>query len=78
MNDIIIQPNHDLGSLRLKIEYKEDHILPSVHYEPLLELLVNSLDNPEVCIITLSCDKGSVLNLASFAIFYDEIVNCTY
>ena len=49
MNDIIIQPNHDLGSLRLKIEYKEDHILPSVHYEPLLELLVNSLDNPEVC-----------------------------
>ncbi|XP_063681174.1 GTPase-activating protein-like isoform X3 [Bolinopsis microptera] len=67
LSDIIIQPNHDLGSLRLKIEYKEDHILPSTHYEPLLQLLVNSLNNPEDI-------ESSVLVLTS-TMFNEQLIN---
>lgn len=40
-----------LGALRLKVRLVEDRILPSVYYQPLIHLLVESVISPtEVCI----------------------------
>lgn len=35
-----------LGALRLKIRLVEDRILPSVYYQPLIDLLVESVISP--------------------------------
>lgn len=41
-----------LGALRLKVRLIEDHILPSVYYQPLIHLLVESVVSPtEVSLI---------------------------
>lgn len=36
----------NLGALRLKVRLIEDHILPSVYYQPLIHLLVESVVTP--------------------------------
>lgn len=42
----------NLGALRLKVRLIEDHILPSVYYQPLIHLLVESVVTPtEVSLI---------------------------
>ncbi|KJE96909.1 hypothetical protein CAOG_07157 [Capsaspora owczarzaki ATCC 30864] len=36
-----------MGAIRLKIKYEEDDVLPISHYDPLLKLLLGSLNGPE-------------------------------
>ena len=52
-----------LGALRLKVRLVEDHILPSMYYQPLIDLLVQSVISPaEVNITLLSHTQPIVIN----------------
>lgn len=52
----------NLGALRLKVRLTEDHILPSVYYQPLIHLLVESVVAPtEVSLIHTSSTFKSPL-----------------
>lgn len=42
-----------LGALRLKVRLVEDRILPSVYYQPLIHLLVESVISPTEVSITI-------------------------
>ncbi|CAB1319676.1 unnamed protein product, partial [Coregonus sp. 'balchen'] len=46
-----------LGALRLKVRLVEDHILPSMYYQPLIDLLVQSVISPA------EVEDGSPLNM---------------
>lgn len=35
-----------LGALRLKVRLTEDRVLPSQHYQPLMDLLLESVQGP--------------------------------
>lgn len=53
-----------LGALRLKVRLVEDRILPSVYYQPLIHLLVESVISPtEVSSIIISELIYSGLNM---------------
>ncbi len=43
-----------LGALRLKVRLVEDRILPSVYYQPLIHLLVESVISPTEVRFTLT------------------------
>lgn len=43
-----------LGALRLKVRLVEDRILPSVYYQPLIHLLVESVISPTEVSCTIS------------------------
>ncbi len=55
-----------LGALRLKVRLVEDRILPSVYYQPLIHLLVESVISPTEVSITdihlLTCMRNDVLS----------------
>ncbi len=45
-----------LGALRLKVRLVEDRILPSVYYQPLIHLLVESVISPTEVNFTMSLE----------------------
>lgn len=38
-------PKQDLGQMRLKVTYSRDYIFPRVTYEPMIDLLLDSLNS---------------------------------
>lgn len=46
MLDCVSVTSGKLGALRLKVRLVEDRILPSVYYQPLIDLLVESVISP--------------------------------
>ena len=40
----------DLGSLRIKVQLHEQRILPSVYYEPFVELMVKAVKQPRLAV----------------------------